>query len=160
MLKPFWVIEHGRDFTPVRTVATSPRPGEPVRILVAGNIDPHKGSVLIRQLKDLDQEGLLELHFLGQTDEKLRDIGVHHGAYQRDDFPKLARTIRPSFAAVLSIWAETVPYPHCDGGWSGRVACSRLDLGQLRKDRKAWWGVGSRHYWPGGGADADSPNRG
>jgi len=130
MLKPFWVIEHGRDFTPVRTVATPPRPGETVRILVAGNIDPHKGSVLIRQLKDLDQEGLLEFHFLGQTDAKLRDIGVHHGAYQRDDFPKLARTIRPSFAAVLSIWAETYSHTVTEA-WSVGLPVLGSNLGAV-----------------------------
>jgi GT2 family glycosyltransferase/glycosyltransferase involved in cell wall biosynthesis len=109
-LEPFWVIEHGRKFEPVESVATAPRPGEPVRILAAGTIEHHKGSGFIRQLKALDKEGLLEFHFLGKTADELRDIGVHHGAYKRDDFPALAREIRPSFAAVLSIWAET--YSH------------------------------------------------
>lgn len=109
-LKPFWVIEHGREFVPLESVATAPRRGEPVRILAAGNIDYHKGSSFIRQLKDLDKEGLLEFHFLGKTDDELHGIGVHHGAYKRGDFPALTRKIRPSFAAVLSIWAET--YSH------------------------------------------------
>ena len=108
--KPFWVIEHGRDFQPVASVATPPRPGEPVRILAAGNIDHHKGSHFVRQLKELDTEGLLEFHFLGKTDEEIRHIGVHHGPYKREDFVRLAREIRPSFAAVFSIWAETYSY--------------------------------------------------
>jgi glycosyltransferase involved in cell wall biosynthesis len=55
----------------------------------------------------LDTEGLLEFHFLGKTDDEVRGIGVHHGAYNRDDFPSLARAIKPSFAAIFSIWPET-----------------------------------------------------
>ena len=105
--KPFWVIEYGRDFRPMASVATAPQPGEPVRILAAGNLDHHKGTHFIRQLKELDTEGVLEFHFLGNTDDELREIGVHYGAYNREDFPSLARAIRPSFAAIFSIWPET-----------------------------------------------------
>ena len=105
--KPFWIIEHGRDFKPVAGVASPPSPGQPVRILTAGNIDHHKGSGFIRELKKLDRENLLEFHFLGTADENVRHIGVHHGVYARDDFARLARKIRPSFAAVFSIWGET-----------------------------------------------------
>jgi GT2 family glycosyltransferase/glycosyltransferase involved in cell wall biosynthesis len=105
--KAFWVVEHGRDLKRVTGVAAPPHPGQPIRILVAGNIDFHKGSGFIRQLKELDSEERLEFHFLGKTDETLRDIGLHHGAYKRDDFEKLARDIQPSFAAIFSISGET-----------------------------------------------------
>ena len=58
----------------------------------------------------MDSDDLIEFHFLGKTDEQLHDIGVHHGAYERDTFTDLVREIQPSFAAVFSIWAET--YSH------------------------------------------------
>ena len=108
--KPFWVIEHGRDLERASDVAAPPRPGKPIRLLAAGSIDHHKGSGFIRQLKELDSDDLIEFHFLGKTDGELRDIGVHHGAYERENFADLVREIQPSFAAVFSIWAET--YSH------------------------------------------------
>ncbi len=129
-LKPFLVIEHGRTLVRTETVATAPQRGKPVRILVAGNVDPHKGSILIRQLHDLDQEKLLEFHFLGQPNETMRDIGVHHGPYQRDDFPKLAREISPSFAAVLSIWAETYSHTLTEA-WSVGLPVLGSNLGAV-----------------------------
>jgi glycosyltransferase involved in cell wall biosynthesis len=107
--KPFWIIEHGRDFNPVASVATPPRLGEPVRILAAGNIDHHKGSLFIRQLKELDTDGLLEFHFLGKTDVEIHHIGVHHGPYRREDFARLARKFGPRLP-LFSIWAETYSY--------------------------------------------------
>ncbi len=143
--KPFWVIEHGREFESTESVATAPQLGEPVRILVAGNIDLHKGSLLIRQLKELDREGLLEFHFLGQTDENLRDIGVHHGRYRREDFPSLARAIRPSFAAVFSIWAETFSHTLTEA-WSVGLPVLGSQLGA----------VGERIQKYGGGWTVDT----
>ena len=129
-LKPFVVIEHGRKLERTEKVATAPQRGQPVRILVAGNIDAHKGSNLIRQLHDLDQEKLLEFHFLGQPNEALRDIGVHHGPYRREDFPKLAREIAPSFAAVLSIWAETYSHTLTEA-WSVGLPVLGSNLGAV-----------------------------
>ena len=65
--KPFWLIEHGRDFKPIASVATPPRAGEPVRILAAGNIDHHKGSHFIRRLKELDTGGAAGISFPRQN---------------------------------------------------------------------------------------------
>jgi GT2 family glycosyltransferase len=155
--KPFWVIEHGRNFERLSSVASAPSAGQPARILCAGNIDSHKGSYFIRRLSELDTDGLLEFHFLGQTNEELRDIGVHHGAYKRADFPKLARKIQPAFAGIFSIWAET--YSHTlseawsvglpvlgsklgavgerisrnDGGWTIDTADAAGALAQIRQ---------------------------
>lgn len=143
--KPFWIIEHGRDFTRMASVATTPRPGEPVRILAAGNLDQHKGSRFIRQLKELDTEGLLEFHFVGNTDEALREMGVHHGAYNREDFPRLAQAIRPSFAAIFSIWAETFSYTLTEA-WSVGLPVLGSKLGA----------VGDRIAKHGGGWSVDT----
>lgn len=140
--KPFWIIEHGRDFPPTASVATAPRVGEPVRILAAGNLDHHKGSRFIRQLKELDTEGLLEFHFVGNTDEELHQIGVHHGAYDREDFPTLAQAIRPSFAAIFSIWAETFSYTLTEA-WSVGLPVLGSKLGAVG-DRIAKHGGGWR----------------
>jgi glycosyltransferase involved in cell wall biosynthesis len=140
--KPFWVIEYGRDFAPIASVATAPRPGEPVRVLAAGNLDHHKGSRFIRRLKELDTEGLLEFHFLGNTDEELRQIGVHYGAYNREDFPRLAQAIRPSFAAIFSIWAETFSYTLTEA-WSVGLPVLGSNLGAVG-DRIAKHGGGWR----------------
>ena len=92
-----------------RYVGTPPRPGNrfgfspPVTLI-------NTKEAAYRKLKELDCDDLIEFHFLGKTDENLRDIGVHHGAYDRENFADLVREIQPSFAAVFSIWAET--YSH------------------------------------------------
>jgi glycosyltransferase involved in cell wall biosynthesis len=143
--KPFWVIEYGRDFRPLASVATAPRPGEPIRILAAGNLDHHKGTRFIRQLKELDTEDLLEFHFLGNTDDELREIGVHYGAYNREDFPSLARAIRPSLAAIFSIWAETFSHTLTEA-WSVGLPVLGAKLGA----------VGERISKHGGGWSVDT----
>src|SRR3546814_11877264 len=47
--------------------------GEPLRILVPGNIGVHKVSGLIAQIKQLDTSGQLQFHLLGTGDSDLKD---------------------------------------------------------------------------------------
>lgn len=106
--KPFHVIEHGRDvFQRISAHSLRDFHGGRVRILAAGNLDRHKGSVFLAELARLDGGQLLEFHFLGTIDENLEGVGTYHGPYSRSDFPGLARHIRPDFAAVFSLWPET-----------------------------------------------------
>ena len=64
-LNNFDVIEHG-----VKVDKSSYAPkltANPIKILVPGHISPHKGSLLIKQLKEFDKDNNLELHFMGTT---------------------------------------------------------------------------------------------
>lgn len=105
----FHVIPHGRDFPHFDHLAQAGEiePGEPMRVLLPGNITLHKGAELVRQVKALDTHGRIEFHVLGKSDPRLEGCVVAHGAYQRDQFFTLVRQIRPHMAAILSIWPET-----------------------------------------------------
>src|SRR5437762_6072706 len=46
---------------PYTTLFRSPRLGQPTRVLAAGNLDHHKGSRFIRQLKERSEEHTSEL---------------------------------------------------------------------------------------------------
>ncbi|MEX0865176.1 MAG: glycosyltransferase [Acidimicrobiia bacterium] len=105
----FEVIEHGRDLQQLR-LATKPSLGEPIRILLPGNLNVHKGADFVRRLRDLDITNRLEFHIVGDLAEEYQDLGVWHGIYSRDAFNDLVRQIRPSFVGLFSIWAET--YSH------------------------------------------------
>ena len=105
----FLVIPHGRDFKFCR-LSQPPLPGEPLRILVPGNISQAKGLDIIHDLLEEDRAGMLEFHVLGAIASSER--GDHprlitHGAYQRSDFAEKAGPIRPHIGAILSVWDET-----------------------------------------------------
>jgi glycosyltransferase involved in cell wall biosynthesis len=126
--RPCELIEHGRDFTQTRGLAAAPSPGKPVRILVLGNLDRHKGADLLAAMCQLDHEHRLELHFLGDVAPKYRRLGVIHGSYQRDDLARWVEQIRPSFIGVFSVTGES--YSHAiSEAWAAGVPVLATDLG-------------------------------
>lgn len=105
----FHVIPHGRDFDGFSQLAVDAGigPGEPLRVLLPGNIGLSKGKELIRRVRQLDVDGLIEFHLLGVCDADLAADVVDHGRYRRDEFAGRVAKVRPHVAAVLSIWPET-----------------------------------------------------
>lgn len=126
--RPFELIEHGRDLEQQRGVAIPPRPGGPVRIVVPGHLDRHKGAELIAAMRACDREGRLELHLLGEVPERYRGLGVVHGRYERDELAARSRSIGPAFSAVLSATAES--YSHAiTESWAAGIPVLVTDLG-------------------------------
>ena len=105
--KGIQLMEYGRDIKRYYDLNDLPNPDKPIKILIPGAQLPHKGSFFIKELKKLDVENKLELHFLGFASEGLNDIGISHGEYEREDFAKYVAEIRPSFTGIFSIWPET-----------------------------------------------------
>jgi len=139
-LRPFSVIEHGRNFSARGPLNTPPQSGRPVRILVPGQLGTCKGLELLRSIKQLDSDGLVEFHFLGTGSDSLSDIGVAHGPYERDRFFEHVDAIRPSFSAILSIWPET--YCHTlSESWAAGLPVLASDIGAI-KERVAATGGG------------------
>lgn len=104
------VIPHGRNFRKFSSIRKDPKHGDPIRILVPGNIDQAKGLDVICALTEFDNQGLLEFHILGNTNlaepERYSRI-VAHGSYQRDEFAEKAEHVAPYLGAVFSVWDET-----------------------------------------------------
>jgi GT2 family glycosyltransferase/glycosyltransferase involved in cell wall biosynthesis len=125
----FHVIEHGRDL-PQAQAARAPEPGRPVRILLPGNIDVHKGKQVVEALARIDRGRRLQFHFLGNSPSDLQDIGVLHGPYQREEFTQRVADIAPAFIGLFSICAET--YSHAlSEAWAAGVPCLVSPLGAL-----------------------------
>ena len=57
-------ITHGRDLTPIKY---TPKLEKPIKILFPGYIGTHKGSLLIKEIKEQDKDNKLELHYMGTT---------------------------------------------------------------------------------------------
>lgn len=128
--RPFEVIEHGRDLEQEHLAVP---PGEgPVRILVPGNIDVHKGADFVRKLKREDPENRLEFHFLGKVTDEFKDLGVDHGTYAREEFNSRVREIEPSFMGIFSIWPETYCHTLTEA-WAAGVPVLASDIGTLRE---------------------------
>ena len=111
--KRFHVIPHGRDFPEFFRLRQAPVHGEPIRILVLGNIDASKGRAIIQELADYDKAGCLEFHMVGGVASgstpgwRPRPNIVEHGAYDRSQFAQKAAAVRPHLGAIFSIWDET-----------------------------------------------------
>lgn len=106
----FFVIPHGRDFPSFGRIRQAPVHGEPLRILVPGNITAAKGLDVLYGLLEYDLAGLLEFHVLGNvqmTGWKNHPRVIRHGSYARADFAKKAAAVRPHVGAIFSIWDET-----------------------------------------------------
>ena len=107
-LEKFSVIEHGRDFKKSeKELFEVPSLTKPIKILFIGNINTQKGSEIIQELYDIDKNSNLEIHFLGKTIKELKNIGIHHGEYERDNLSNEIEKIKPSFIGIFSIWSET-----------------------------------------------------
>ena len=128
--RPFEVIEHGRDLEQEHLAVP---PGEgPIRILVPGNINVHKGANFVRELKREDPENRLEFHFLGKVADKFKDLGVDHGPYAREEFNGRVREIEPSFMGIFSIWPETYCHTLTET-WAAGVPVLATNIGTLRE---------------------------
>jgi len=130
----FNIIEHGRDdkkhdgFQP-----PIPSLRRPVRILVPGNLDFHKGGDFLEAIKRHDRAGRLEFHFAGRSRQHYGKLGVHHGVYERDDWFDLVGRVRPSFVGLFSITAETFSHTLSEA-WLAGLPVIATDLGAF-KDR-------------------------
>ncbi len=105
----FFVIPHGRDFRRFDGTPPAPQPGEPLRILIPGNINLNKGLAVINALMERDTENRLEFHLLGKHPAATppHPRVVTHGPYTRADFRERVRAISPHIGAVFTIVEET-----------------------------------------------------
>lgn len=105
----FVVIEHGRDFPKIKNeIFEIPSKDHPIKILCPANqLNIMKGTEIIKNIKKEDKENLLEFHFLGNCHDNIENFGIAHGRFEREDFYKKVKEIRPSFIGIFSIWPET-----------------------------------------------------
>jgi len=106
----FHVIPHGRNFAELSFLRKRPRHGEPLRILVPGNISMAKGLGVIRDLLNEDRAGLIEFHVLGKIDSTqgiTHPRLIVHGTYKRDEFAQRVKALNIHLGAVFSVWDET-----------------------------------------------------
>jgi glycosyltransferase involved in cell wall biosynthesis len=129
----FEVIEHGRDepiTTPPLGVAVAA--DDKARILLAGHLDPHKGSQFVKDLADLDGGERLEFHGMGRMDPLLEDSVVDHGTYARHEFAKKAKEIAPTFVGLFSTTAESHSHVLSEA-WRAGIPVLASDRGALQE---------------------------
>ncbi len=130
------VIGPGRDLARC-ALARAPRRGKPARVICPGHLDRVKGAALIAELQALNAAAgaPFEFHFLGRPAPDLHPEhagGICHGEYRRDELPALIGSIRPSFALLASICAETWSFTLSEC-WAAGVPVFATDLGALRE---------------------------
>lgn len=126
----FTVIEHGRDLAQHHGLNEVPVPGGQIRIAIVGNLAPHKGAGLVRQIREADHAGRLEFHFLGRISDENRDLGVAHGTYRRADLPNRLADIAPHFVGLFSTWGETYSHTLTEA-WACGIPVVASQLGAL-----------------------------
>ncbi len=138
----FEVIPHGRDFDRFSTLAAELKPGEPIRLLVPGNISAAKGGSLLRQIAAQADPAELEIHVLGNINSRtrLKPLVKAHGPYARGEFAAKVRGIRPHAGVVLSIWPETYCHTLTEM-WACGLPVIGYDIGAVG-DRIAASGAG------------------
>jgi GT2 family glycosyltransferase len=100
------IIPHGRSCASMTQAATLAA-GEPLRVLLPGNLSPAKGSELVVALAEAAGSGV-EFHILGDPGIVNASPNVIlHGRYKREELMDRVAAIRPHIGAIFSIWAET-----------------------------------------------------
>ena len=129
-LNNFKLIEHGRD---IEKSNIGPELSKnPIKIAIPGHISRHKGSLLIKKIKNLDKNNALELHFMGTAIPNLNKHGINHGRYKRGDFNKVIAEIKPSFIAILSTCPETFSHTLTES-WKSGIPVIATNLGALKE---------------------------
>lgn len=128
----FRVIPHGRDFAEMTFAAAPPTPDAPLRVLLPGNITESKGLATILRMLELDRDGTLELHSLGNARASLQNHPrvKHHGTYDREEFIPLVRSIRPHVSLIASIWPETFCHTLTES-WAAGIPVIGSSLGAV-----------------------------
>ena len=128
-LNQFRVIEHGRDFQNEDPPTRFDTQSQKLRFLAIGNISPHKGSRLIRQLQ-IHYEDKIEMHIAGSVKDMDLNGIIYHGRYKREELGKLIRNIKPDIGLLLSIWPET--YSHVlTEYWEHHIPTIGINLGAV-----------------------------
>jgi glycosyltransferase involved in cell wall biosynthesis len=130
--KSYKVIEHGRDFKRKSPIFELPSENNPIKILIPGTIKYHKGHEFIKQLKENDHQNRIELHFMGSVYDDLKEKGIYHGKYKREDFCKIVNGIKPSFIGIFSICPETYCHTLTEA-WSCGVPVLVTKIGALEE---------------------------
>lgn len=107
-LDNFKIIEHGRKLENLNIKTKFP--DKKIKILFPGFISPHKGSLLIKEIKKLDKKNNFEFHFMGATIPDLKKYGYNHGRYKREMFGEIVNKIKPNYIGIMSVCPET--YSH------------------------------------------------
>lgn len=147
--KNFKVIEHGRDFPKLEEpLSNFPQKDEKIKILCPANhLGKIKGSAIIKSIKGEDVHNQLEFHFLGNLKDQLEDYGISHGTYERDDFYKKVKEIKPHFIGIFSIWPETFCHTITEA-WSCGIPVIGNNIGVIKdritKENGGWIIIGKK----------------
>lgn len=139
----FKVIAHGRDFPKLNEdYFEVPSKDKPIKILCPANhLNEMKGSEVIKQIKKEDYENKLEFHFLGNCHNGVEKFGINHGTFERDDFYKKVREIKPSFIGIFSTWPETFCHTLTEA-WSCGIPVIGSNMGvikeRIEKEKGGW----------------------
>lgn len=130
----FKIIGHGRDFKTNKQILYEIPEEDKIKIAFpANNLDQLKGSDIIKEIKECDENNILEFHFLGNNPQNLDKYGILHGRYERDNFQMEIEKIKPSFIGVFSIWPETYCHTITES-WSCGIPVIGNNIGVI-KDR-------------------------
>ena len=130
--KDYKVIEHGRDIEKTSPKFELPSEDKPIKILIPGIIKNHKGHDFIKELKEIDQENRIEFHFMGIIYDDLKELGIYHGKYERENFCKIVNEIKPSFIGIFSICPETYCHTLTEA-WSCGIPVLVTKMGALEE---------------------------
>jgi GT2 family glycosyltransferase/glycosyltransferase involved in cell wall biosynthesis len=138
---PFHVIPHGRDFESFASLGRFPEPGEPLRILVPGNMSASKGGRILIAMQQMNSDRRLEFHLMGRYTADLKGVEnlFLHGEYDRARFRDIAEEISPHIGAVLSIWPETWCHTLTEL-WAAGLPVVAYDFGALGERLRAHGG--------------------
>ena len=135
----FHIIPHGRDFSSCNYVIDLYVPQRKIKILILGNIGPHKGAHIVQDLLDELDAKKFEIHILGKVSSHIKvdayDHCIYWGAYERDNLQEKIQAINPDLGLIISIWPETYCHTLTEN-WVFGIPVVGVALGAV-KDRMA-----------------------
>lgn len=130
----FIVIEHGGDYPVLKeNINEIPSKNKKIKVLFPANyLNFLKGSHLIKEIKECDKEDKLEFYYMGHVEEYLEEYGKSYGVYEREDFQKIVKKIKPSFIGIFSICPETFCFTLSES-WSCGIPLLGTNVGVIQE---------------------------
>ncbi len=137
------VVEHGVNVVKIK--AKERKDNNEFNIAFVGAMAIHKGSLILKALKEKNNNSNIKIHLFGKSEDKelVKNTSnyINHGPYKRGELPQLLVDNNIDLVCIFATWPETYSYTLTES-YMAKVPILTFDIGavgeRVKKDNLGW----------------------